>query len=1094
MKIIKRNGVLEDFNRYKIESAILGAMEDLGHEYINKEVARRISKEVEREFHDKEMKATLIGHKDNMNPLLHYQIPINEIEDRVEEKLMGSHCKDVARQYIVYRASKAKIRMEKEALDLINDDNDSLKTENSNKNTLLIPTQRDYLAGIVCKDISRNYFSDDILKAHEEGKIHIHDMDFSPTLPMTNCCLVNLDDMLQNGTKLSDMDITKPKSFATASAIAAQVVLAVSASQYGGTTISISHLAPFVRISKEKYERNFRGLGFSGKELEKLVEFSLNKEIKDGLQTLIYNILTFANSNGQSPFVSIFLWINEKVGYEKETAMLIKELIQQRKDGFKDKNGRSVTLSFPKLLYVLDENNTYEGSEYYDITRLAAECTAKRMVPDYISAKKMRELKEGNVFGPMGCVDGDEVITYKYKNNIYVESFKRMWFMFSQIFEVKIQRNGKDKFIDLESVEIYDTKKGFVKCQRIVRNYSDKWISISFKNGRQLLCTEEHPFETENRGVVLAKDLQKTDDILVNYQQYSEKNLTMNVQKAWFLGFMLCDGCYQSNHISASIAAKDEDDIMKRWIHISKNLYGVDINIKLWERGERGTYYELMFTKTENDFLRTYIQYLTEIYGGVNKKDRHIPNVVFSWDYYSRLSFLAGMIDADGYINSTLVNNKSVVQIGSTNKELALQQLALAQTLNMPAKIYPNHYSKRNSKLIRYRVEFYPTNDLINLMACQKKKNLYKMNSIQKHTNIETTNVINMESIENKAYSYDVTTESEHFEVSGIYSHNCRSFLQPYYDDNSQPKFYGRFNQGVVTINLSYIAMESHKNLKKFWQLLDETTELCFQALMVRHTRLKNVKSDVAPILWQHGALARLKSGETIEKLLYDDYSSISLGYAGLYECIKYLIGESHTDEKGKEIAIEIMRFMNDKCEQWKQKTHIGFSIYGTPLESTTYKFARALKDKFGEVEGITDHDYITNSYHVNVREEIDAFTKLGFESVFQGLSKGGMISYVEVPAMFNNIDALLSVMEYIYENTMYAEINTKSDYCEECGYEGEIESVQDENGKYVWRCPHCGNTNLHTMRVIRRTCGYLGSNYWNQGRTEEIHDRVLHL
>ena len=730
LKVLKRNGDIVDFNRLKIEKAIVGAMEDLGPEHINEGLAKRIARDIEREleagvlFDGRNPSKTLSNPSgDNTSNTL-TPIPIHAIEDRVEEKLMGSHCKDVARQYIVYRASKAKIRLEKQALDLLNDSNEELKTENSNKNTILNSTQRDYMAGILCKDISRNYFSKDLLRAHDKGMIHIHDLDFSPALPMFNCCLVNLDDMLENGTRLSDMDIVKPKSFMTACAVTAQIIFAVSGNQYGGQTISLSHLAPFVKISKEKYERKYRELGFSGENLEKLTEFSLKKEIKDGIQCLVYNVITMSNSNGQAPFLSIFLWLNEKPDYVKETAMLIEEMIQQRLDGFKDKNGRAVTIAFPKLLYVLDDNNTYPDSPYYYLTELAARCTAKRMVPDYISAKKMREYKEGNVFPCMGC----------------------------------------------------------------------------------------------------------------------------------------------------------------------------------------------------------------------------------------------------------------------------------------------------------------------------------------------------------------------------------RSFLQPYYDENNQPKFYGRFNQGVVTLNLPYVAMQSKGNKEEFWKLLEEATQKCYEALMIRHNRLKKVKSDVSPIHWQYGALARLNPGETIEKLLYNDYSSISLGYAGLYECTKYMTGYSHTDEHGHDFALQVMEFLNEKCRKWKEETHIGFSLYGTPLESTTGKFAKALQRDFGVVKNVSDHDYVTNSYHICVRENIDAFSKLKFEAEFQGLSTGGMISYIEVPSMYTNIDALLSVMQFIYENTMYAEINTKSDYCFDCGFEGEIESVQDENGKYIWRCPNCGNTKLDRMSVVRRTCGYIGSNYWNQARTAEIHDRVLHL
>ena len=891
LKVLKRNGDIVDFDRLKIEKAIVGAMEDLGPEHINEGLAKRIARDIEREleegviFDGRNPSKTLPNPSgDNTSKTL-TPIPINIIEDRVEEKLMGSHCKDVARQYIVYRASKAKIRLEKQALDLLNDSNEELKTENSNKNTILNSTQRDYMAGILCKDISRNYFSKDLLRAHDKGMIHIHDLDFSPALPMFNCCLVNLDDMLENGTRLSDMDIVKPKSFMTACAVTAQIIFAVSGNQYGGQTISLSHLAPFVKISKEKYERKYRELGFSGENLEKLTEFSLKKEIKDGIQCLVYNVITMSNSNGQAPFLSIFLWLNEKPDYVKETAMLIGEMIQQRLDGFKDKNGRAMTIAFPKLLYVLDDNNTYPESPYYYLTELAARCTAKRMVPDYISAKKMREYKEGNVFPCMGCVDGDETVNYTIVDNSISQyrnvRIQDMWKMMSEMYLIKKQLNGKDEYIDLKGVQILDTKKGFVDCYRIIRNYSKEWLKIYFSNGQSILCTKDHPFDTENRGIVYAENLNINDKIAYATTKY-----------------------------------KDYDII-------------------------------------------------------------------------------------------------------------------------------------RITKIVK---------------------------------------------IEKEDYSYDVTTESEHFEVSGIYSHNCRSFLQPYYDENNQPKFYGRFNQGVVTLNLPYVAMQSKGNKEEFWRLLEEATQKCYEALMIRHNRLKKVKSDVSPIHWQYGALARLNPGETIEKLLYNDYSSISLGYAGLYECTKYMTGYSHTDEHGHDFAVQVMEFLNEKCRKWKEETHIGFSLYGTPLESTTGKFAKALQRDFGVLKDVSDHDYVTNSYHICVRENIDAFSKLKFEAEFQGLSTGGMISYIEVPSMYTNIDALLSVMQYIYENTMYAEINTKSDYCFDCGFEGEIESVQDENGKYIWRCPNCGNTKLDRMSVVRRTCGYIGSNYWNQARTAEIHDRILHL
>lgn len=695
----------------------------------------------------------------------------------------------------------------------------------------------------------------------------------------------------------------------------------------------------------------------------------------------------------------------------------------------------------------------------------------------------------------MGCVDGKELVTYKIKDNLYVESFERMWKRLSDSFEIKHQfsNDNPNLYMDLTDVIIYDTEKGFVNTNRIIRNISSKWLDIDFSNGRRLLCTSDHPLTLKNGKTVHASELKLGDKILINSNQYNEETVMFNSDKAWLLGFMLCDGCYQNNHVFASIAATGGDEIENKFHKTFTKYFGLDVKTILQERGKKGVYKDLCAISDNNGGIQYAMNYFTSKFGGINKINRQIPNEVFSWNYEAKLSFLAGMIDADGYINSH--QNEKVfctVQIGSTNKELALGQMALAQSLGMPAKIYHNHYAKKNPELIRYRVEFYPNDELINYIVCKKKNDNYIESSVSSY-NTESQ-IIQINPIHKEMYSYDVTTDSEHFEISGIYSHNCRSFLSPWKDENGNYKFYARFNQGVVTINLVDVALSSEGDFDKFWELMEQRTELCHKALKCRHERLEGTLSDVAPILWQDGAFARLAKGEKIDKLLHGGYSSISLGYAGLYECVKYMTGNSHTDHSvGHNFGIKVMKFLNDKCEQWKNEDDIGYSTYGSPIESTTYKFAKSLKKRFGIIEGITDRDYITNSYHIFVKEPINAFDKLYIESEFQSLSLGGSISYVETSDMTQNIPAILEVIKYIYNNIMYAELNTKSDYCQVCGYDGEIKII-DENNELIWECPNCKNRDKTKMNVARRTCGYIGTNFWNQGRTEEINERYVHL
>ena len=1111
-KVIKRDCSEVDFDKSKISTAILKAMKN-GSGIVKPKIADDIANEIEEECKDKE------------------EVSISDIESMVYDKLITKKQRLTAKAYEGYRSIREFQRENEnttdiEIHDLVEDKDEYWKDENANKNPVLNPTKRDYIAGSVSTDMTKRYLlSPEIIQAHNEGLIHFHDADYF-LQHMHNCGLVNLEDMLQNNTVISEVLIEKPHAFSTACNIATQGIAQIASNQYGGQSISLAHLAPFVNVSRKsirkKVTEELYDNGLISEYNEDLAEVinitdkRLKEEIEKGVQTIQYQLVTLMTTNGQAPFITIFMYLNEaKNECEKaDLAMLIEEMLHQRIQGVKNEDGVYIAPAFPKLIYVLEEDNITEDSKYWYLTELAAECTSKRLVPDYISEKMMLELK-GDVYTCMGCVDGKELITYKIKNNLYVESFERMWRRLSDSFEIKHQYSevNPNLYMDLSEVTIYDTEKGFVDTKRIIRNVSSEWLDVDFSNGRRLLCTTDHPLTLRDGRNVHASELKLGDKILINSNQYNEESILFNTDKAWLLGFMLCDGCYQNNHVFASIAATGEDEIEEKFSNTFTKYFGLNVKTILQERGKKGTYKDLCAVSDNNGGVQYVINYLTSKFGGINKVNRQIPNEVFSWNYEAKLAFLAGMIDADGYINSHQNKNDfSTVQIGSTNKELALQQMALAQSLGMPAKIYHNHYTKKNPELIRYRVEFYPNDELINYIVCKKKCDNYIESNVSGYA-IESE-VIKINPIHKEIYSYDVTTSSEHFEVSGIYSHNCRSFLtvDRFSDkvgnianaknfDPSKHKYYGRFNQGVVTISLPDIAFSSDGDFDKFWEIFEERTELCHKALRARHERLLGTSSDVAPILWQHGAYARLKKHEKINRLLYDGYSTISLGYAGLYECVKFMTGHSHSDEGiGEEFGLKVMQALNDKCNQWKQAENIDYSLYGTPLESTTYKFAKCLKSRFGsdifeKLDGF-DRNYITNSYHIPVFEHITAFEKLRIESKFQKLSPGGAISYIEVPSMSHNIPAILEVIKFIYNNIMYAEINTKSCYCEKCGFDGDIPLVSDENNRLKWECPSCGNTDNTTMDIAFRVCGYIGTakNGGNQGRYGDIHDRVYHL
>lgn len=897
MNVIKRDGREVQFQREKIINAISKASNEVsksGVSEIPQSIINGIAEELEKKYTTE-----------------NYAVSVEYIQDDIEMELMKKGYYEVARAYIRYRYERQLYRngnsTDGKILSLVDGTNEDVIQENSNKNPRIAATQRDYIAGEVSRDITKRILlPKDIKEADENGIIHFHDSDyFIEHIP--NCCLVNLDDMLKNGTVINGSLIETPKSFSTACNIATQIMAQIASNQYGGQSESLAHLVDFIDVSRQKiklkeldtYIQYAGHEPMTDQEYEKylgVVDKRVREEVRDGVQTIQYQINTLMTTNGQTPFVTLFMYLGEVPEGKKrdDFAILIEEVLKQRIQGIKNEKGVWITPAFPKLIYVLEKDNITEDSPYWYLTKLAAKCTAKRMVPDYISEKKMLEIK-GDVYTCMGCVDGKAVVTYAYDGRLYTESFEQMWDRLSYYFRIDKQPNLIDFVMQTPGVTIFDQKVGFVDNYGIIKNHSSEWLRIAFSNGAVIMCTPDHPFENEDGKIVFARDLTESD----------------------------------------LIASKD------------------------------------------------------------------------SW--------------AD-----------------------------------------PN----------------------------------------------KTCHIVKVEPVHKDGFSYDVTTSSEHFTVSGIYSHNCRSFLTP--DDFTEAgignvskaknyvpgkhRYYGRFNQGVVTINLPDVALSSGGSYDKFWDIFDERLELCHRALQIRHNRLMGTLSDTSPVHWQHGALARLEKGETIDKLLYDGYSTISLGYAGLYECVKAMTGKSHTDPSAKEFALSIMQFMNDKCAEWREKENIAYSLYGSPIESTTYKFAKCLKKRFGVIEGITDKNYITNSYHVPVTEKIDAFSKLSFESEFQQLSPGGAISYVEVPNLTNNIEAVLSVMKFIYENIMYAELNTKSDYCQVCGYDGEIQIVEDGNGKLIWKCPNCGNVDKSKMNIARRTCGYIGSDDWNQGRTQEIKERVVHL
>ena len=1075
IKVIKRDGRIKDFDTRYIDVAISKAEEEVKGNV--SDLGVRISELIKDYLIDNSITVT----------------SIEDIQDLVVEYLKQEDC-EVAKGYKEYRDKRTKLRkhpIDKQILDLMEGTNEFLAKENANKNSTLISTQRDLMAGTVSRDLSLRYkIPKFLVDAHNEGLIKLHDLDYFLN-PMSNCELVPLNDLFEKGTVINNVHIDTPKSLSTAMTLATQIITQVTSFTYGGCSISLSHLAPFVRVSKNKIEKLVKeelletNIQATQEQIDTIVNTRLKKEIKDSVQTFNYQVNTMSSTNGQSPFVTIFIYLNENPEYKKEVSLLAEEFFKQRIEGMPNSKGNKVTQTFPKILFTLDEDNIHETSEYNWLLKLALKCTAKRMCPDYISAKVMKELY-GDVFPVMGCVDGKEIITYKYNDLLYVESFERMWNRFSQIFEVKEQQAKGNYYIDLSKVYIYDTKEGFVDCKRIIKNNSDNWVKIKMTNGRVLTCTDDHPFAT-NRGRVLAKDLTTSDFVRINSKQYCEETINFEEDLAWLFGVLICDGCL-TRQLTCTLGL-DEKELVDKIKTIVKNKYGLETEIIERHRGAKGNYYELHIKNHTQ--LR---EYLINLFNGVIKNDRQIPNEVFSWNYSSKLKFLAGMIDADGYINNS--GKVTKVQLGSVNKELSLQQMALMQSLGMKAVIYENHYNGKDKTKIRYRVECIPSDDLINALECNKKKEHFSNNerTIRSSCDLDKSYIKQIIKLNNKSYSYDVTTSSDHFEVSGIYSHNCRSLLFPFKPDGKHYKWYGRCNLGVCTINIVDIALTSKGNKEIFWKLFDERMEkLVKPACLLRYDKLKGVKAKVAPLLWQYGVFARLNAEDYITDALDKIGYSISIGYNGVYEVTKIMTGQSHTTKEGFEFAKQVVQFLNDKAEKWKSETGKGFSVYQTPQEESTDWFCNKLKNKFGIVKDVTDKGYITNSYHIDVREPIDIFSKFTIEGKLQEYSKGGNVAYAETSDLTNNIDALYEVIKHMYNTNIHAEINNEgSCKCFKCGYEGKMDYDKDT---LEFICPQCKNRDLESMSIVLRVCGYLSSKgKFIAGRFKDIINRVKHL
>lgn len=1079
-KYISSNGVEGVFDSSKIKKSVSNAMKTGSGVYYPK-IANIIAEEADEKFGKKDI------------------VYSRDVDKFVLKKLMDYGQILTANAYERYKTTKHFQNqdgiIDKDVIGIIDGSNQKVISENANKDARMNSTQRDLIAGSESRSYAaRKLLPTHILNAHNEGIIHIHDMDYM-IHPMFNCQLINLKDMLENGTVINGKMIETPKSFKTACTVATQISLQVANGQYGGQTFSVSHLAKYVRVSYEKYikqlKETFSNLGIDANEdqIEKEAMYLTRQEIKDGVQTIQFQENTFSSNNGQTPFVSIFMYLNEEPEYIKETAMIIEEMLNLRYLGMKNEYGVYVTPSFPKLLYVLDENNVPKDSEYRYLTDLAVKCSAKRMNPDYISAKVMKQQFDGEVFPCMGCVDKNEIVTYRYKDSVHVETFEEMWNEMSKAYEVKEQTAKDCYYIDLNNVEIYDsTSNGFVECKRIIKNRDkEDWVKIKLSNGRILTCTMDHPLHVYSKGRTQVQDLKLGDKVDCTYfydERICDKNAMSN-NLAWLLGITVSKSHYSKNNIIIDFSQKNEEEICTKFV-MALDYESIDYKIK-----KTGDFYEVTIIgdklKKDSVFYNSFLN---------NDNDRNIDNRLFISSKSAQCSFFGGLVDSNGIVYTN--NGRCNVMVQTTIKKLALKELLIANTIGNNARIDESKIYVNGKKRIKYIISFEPNHDFIEYV--NREKIISKLTKFfEKNTDIETEYspygcVVDLKFIGNRnEYSYDVTTSSDRFDVSGIASHNCRSFLTPWKDENGKYKWYGRFNRGVVTINLVDVALSSNGDEEKFWSILDERLELCKEALLIKDHLLREKSANVSPIHWRYGSVARLSENDTIDKYLDGGYSTISLGYIGCYEMCKVMTGESNTSEVGSKFQEKVMKHLEEKTIEWRNIPGLnGASLYGTPSESLTYKFAQKTRNRFGKISGITDKDWFTNSYHINVCEECNAFDKLSFESMYQKMSKGGAVSYVEIPDMNHNLEALSEIIEHMYNTIQYAEVNTTGgDYCAVCGFEGELQ-IDDESN---WVCPQCGNKDKNKLSACRRVCGYLNASMdINKGKMSEFKHRVKHI
>lgn len=950
------------------------------------------------------------------------------------------------------------------------DNDEESKRSNSNKNTTMIGTSRCVAIEEYVKELSLDNLPEDIKQAHLNWEIYIHDLWFW-MMPFINCCLINLQDMLDNGTVLNEIKIESPKSFQTACNLTIQFMFWLASMMYGGKTIPIHALSKYLKITEDKLKEKYKD--------ENIVKQLLADELKSGIQTMYYQTLTLiSNQDGQWIFSTWYLEFREDDPYLKYTKMIIDEILKQKIKGMPNAQGIPHSTAMPKLVMLL---NPLLINEYKDTYKLALECISKRSMPDFVSEKILKKNHNGQTFWPMWCVHGEEVSIFKYKWKTYSLPFKLMWNMFENIFNVESHKWWEH--IILEWVQILDRWK-FVKCRSIIKNKTNKRVEIKFSNWRILTCTPDHPLPIINKWRTFAEDLEEGDSLLKTsmFIVWENNSSTPYPRLQWAF---ICDWCYDHQY-AAYFDIKWEDDIVERFEKESKEyLPYLKIETVPYYRWVCWNYYRVKWTWASSKVMC----FFEQLFNWLQKIHRNLPENFLDWSINDRYELLWGVIDADWYINP----KQKTVQMGSTNKKLAIQMMYLCESLWYETKIYINHYNKNDLSKVRYRIEFIPDEILLKHITSEKKRNCYsEWKTYKKFDYISVTAIEEIE-LDMEEDSYDVTTESDRFDVSGVSSHNCRSFLSDRQDERWEYKYWWRFNRWVASINIPRIAFECKEEGKDFFTTLKERAELCKKVLEWRTELLRWTKAERLPLLFMWGAIARLEASDVIDPYLEWGYSTASLGYVGIHEALMILYGYGIETEEGHNKAIEIVQALKNYCDEWNAEKNMGYSVYWTPAETLVYKFNQIDKAKYGskpEYENIFKHEYYTNSFHINVRTEIDAFNKLKKEADFQTLSSGWCISFIECGDLTKNLPALDTLSWFMYNTCQYAEFNMSNmDVCSTCNFVGKLD-IEDNR----WKCPQCGEKDLRKLVWTRRICWYLTTNLPNKGKMNELLERVYHI